>query len=324
MIGLGYYDTLTPSVITRNVLENPVLVHGIHAVPARDLAGRLEALINFQTMVTDLTGLATANASMLDESTAVVEGMLVARRASKSPVGRLRGRRRRAAADQGARSSTARGRRRHRAASDPTSTGAPRPPTSSAVRRLRPVPRARRGACGTRPASSTAVHVRRAASWWSARRPPRPHAAALARLVRRRRRGRARRSASACRSASAVPTPATWRCARDSSASCPAASSACRRTPRATPRTGSRCRPASSTSAARRRPRTSARRRCCWPSWRRCTPVYHGPEGAPGDRDRRRAQGGGARAAAARLRPAARDGLVLRHHPGRHPGPRDG
>ena len=230
MIGLGYHGTVTPPVVRRNVLQNPAWYTAYTPYQPEISQGRLEALLTFQTLVTDLTGLDVANASLLDEPTAAAEAMTLLRRAAKAgddavflvdtdvlPQTRAVLRTRAEPLgielvdlDLGRRGRRARRGRPRRAGRPPGLRRA-----AAVPRRLGPGPRpARRDRRGRRG---------RAAGWpWPPTRSPSPCSPRPGEQGRRRRRS-ARCSASACPWATAARTPGTWPCATACSGCCPAA-----------------------------------------------------------------------------------------------------
>ena len=316
MIGLGYYDTFTPSVIARNVLENPSWYTAYTPYQPEISQGRLEALINFQTMVTDLTGLATANASMLDESTAVVEGMLRRPPRLEVDVERLPRRCRRPAADQGACCA-------HRAAAVGIelveldfARRRPPPPDSSCSAPSCSTP-AHRGGCGIRPESIAAVHgagglVVVAADLLALTLLRSPGSLGADVAVGTTQRfgvplgfGGPHAGYMAVRAGLERQLPGRLVGVSQDAVGHPAY----------------RLSLQTREQHIRREKATSniCTAQVLLAVMAAMYAVYHGPDGLQGDRDRRRAQGRGAGRAAALVRPVARVRRVLRHDPGDHP-----
>jgi hypothetical protein len=273
MIGQGYHGTLTPAVIRRNAGE-PGLVHRVHALPARDQPGPPGDAADLPDHGCRPHRPADAGASLLDEGTAVAEAVGVARRKQRKGSVVL--------VDAGILPS----RWPFCGPARWPSTSRSSPPTdlgrrAAAPRRLR---RGRADACRRRSIRDldelrtiAAQGAREQRPRHRRRRPAGPHPPAGPGRVGRRHRGRLD---AALRRPAVLRRPARRlhrRRDRAWNGSCPAASSACPRTGTGRPRCGWPCRPASSTSAARRRPRTSAPPRCCWPCRRRVRRLPRAP-----------------------------------------------
>ena len=258
MIGQGYFDTLTPPVLRRNILENPAWYTAYTPYQPEISQGRLEALLNFQTMVADLTGLEVANASMLDEGTAAAEAMTLMHRAVRGPSNRL-------AVDADVYRQTAAvlaTRAEPLGIEIVTADLRARPARRRVLRRDRAAARRQRRGGRLDRVGGAGARARRAGR--RRRRPAGADADHPARRDRCRRRVRQHPTFRCANGIRRTARRATWPCTPSMPASCPAGWSACHWTPTARRRTGWRCRPASSTSAATRPPAISAPRRCCW------------------------------------------------------------
>ncbi|EUA35518.1 glycine cleavage system P-family protein [Mycobacterium xenopi 3993] len=257
MIGQGYYDTFTPAVLRRNILENPAWYTAYTPYQPEISQGRLEALLNFQTMVADLTGLEVANASLLDEGTAAAEAMTLMHRAARGKASRL-------AVDVDLFTQTAAilaARAQPLGIEIVTSDLRDGLPDGEFFGVITQLP----GASGRITDWSTLVaqaHERGAlvavgADLLALTLITPPGSSALTSPS-------APPKDSVCQWDSAAPTQATCRCTPSTLASCQVGWSGYPSIVTARRRIAWRCRPASSTSVATRPPATFAPRRCCW------------------------------------------------------------
>ncbi len=268
LIGMGYYGTVTPSVILRNVLENPGWYTAYTPYQPEIAQGRLEALLNFQQLTIDLTGLDLASASLLDEATAAAEAMALARRVAKARSSRF-------FVDAHCHPQTVSVLRTRAEAfgfelvvDEPDNLAAHAvfgallqyPDSRGEIRDLRPLIEALHGQQALACVASDLLALllltppgNSVPTWCSA--------APSALAYRWATAGRTRRSSPP---------------AKGTSGQCRGGSSAFPATPAATRRCAWPCKPASSTSVGKRPTRTSAPPRCCWPTLLRCMPSTMG------------------------------------------------